>query len=80
MSSQNNPTDAEPLGAPAHSDDYQMDVRVHCVWEWTYLMCLLQYWYDAGSVYSYGSPVKQESKLMLFVFYWINAMLNPHGL
>ena len=43
-------------------------------------MCLLQYWYDAGSVYTYGGPVRQESKLMLFVFYQINAMLNPHGL
>ena len=80
MSLPNNPTDAEPPGAPAHSDDYQMDIRVHCVWEWTYLMHLLQYWYDASSVYTYGSPVRQESKLMLFVFYQINAMLNPHGL
>ena len=44
MSSPNNPIDAEPLGAPAHSDDYQMDVRVHCVREWMYLMHLLQYW------------------------------------
>ena len=34
----------------------------------------------AGSVYTYSSPVIQESKLMLFVFYQINAMLNPHGL
>ena len=31
MSSPNNPTDAEPPGAPACSDDYQMDIRVHCV-------------------------------------------------
>ena len=80
MSSPNNPTDAEPLGAPTHSNDYQMDGRVHCVWEWTYLMHLLQYWYDASSVYTYGSPVRQESKLMLFIFYRINAMLNPHSL
>ena len=80
MSSLNNPTDVEPPGAPAHSEDYQTDVRVHCVWEWMYLMHLLQYWYDAGSVYTYGGPVRQESKLMLFVFYRINAILNPHGL
>ena len=69
MSSPNNPTDAEPLGAPAHSDDYQTDIRVDCAWEWMYLMHLLQYWYDAGLVYTYGGPVRQESKLMLFVFY-----------
>ena len=80
MSSPNNPIDAEPPGASAHSDDYQTDVRVHCVWEWTYLLCLLQYWYDAGSVYTYGGPVRQESKLMLFIFYQINAMLNPYSL
>ena len=43
-------------------------------------MHLLQYWYDAGLVYTYGGPVRQESKLMLFVYYQINAMLNPHHL
>ena len=80
MSLPNNPSDAEPPGAPARSEDYQTDVRVHCIWEWTYLMCLLQYWYNASLVYTYGSPVRQESKLMLFAFYWINAMLNFHGL
>ena len=80
MSLPNNPSDVEPPGAPTCSEDYQMDVRVHCVQEWMYLMHLLQYWYDAGLVYTYGSPVRQESKLMLFTFYRINAMLNPHGL
>ena len=75
-----NSTDAELPGSPAHSDDYQMDIRVHCVREWTYLMHLLHYWYDAGSVYTYGVPVRQESKLMLFVFYRINAMLNPYSI
>ena len=76
----NNPSDAEPPGAPACSDDYQTDIRVPCVWEWMYLLRLLQYWYDAGSVYTYGSPVRQESKLMLFIFYRINAMLSPYGI
>ena len=80
MSLPNNPSDMEPPGAPAHSNDYQMDIRVHCVLEWTYLLCLLQYWYYAGSVYTYSGPVRQESKLMLFVFYQINAMLNPYGI
>ena len=31
MSLPNNPSDAEPPGAPACSNDYQMDVRVHCL-------------------------------------------------
>ena len=44
-----NPTDVEPPGPPVHSDDYQTDVRVKCRREWTYLMCLLQYWYDAST-------------------------------
>ena len=43
-------------------------------------MHLLQYWYDAGSVYTYSDPVRQESKLMLYVFYQINTMLNPYGI
>ena len=80
MNSPPNPSDAEPPRAPACSEDYQMDVRVHCVWEWTYLMHLLQYWYDAGSVYTYSGPVIQESKLMLYIFYQINAMLNPYSI
>ena len=80
MNSPPNPVDAELLGAPSHMVDYQTDVRVHCIREWTYLMWLLQYWFDADSVYTYSGPVRQESKLMLFVFYQINTMLNPHGL
>ena len=80
MSLPNNPSDAEHPGPPTCSEDYQKDIRVHCVREWMCLMHLLQYWYKAGSVYTYSSPVRQESKLMLFIFYWINAMLNPHGL
>ena len=46
MSSPNNPSDVESPGASARSEDYQTDVRVHCVWEWMYLMHLLQYWYE----------------------------------
>ena len=80
MNSSPNPLDAEPLGPPTHSEDYQTDVRVYCMREWTYLMCLLQYWYDAGSVYTCGGPIQQESKLMLFVFYRINALLNPYSI
>ena len=80
MNSPPNPLDAEPPRAPAHSEDYQMDIRVHCVREWTYLMHLLQYWYNAGSVYTYGGPVRQESKLMLYIFYQINTLLNPYSI
>ena len=80
MSLPNNPTDVEPPGAPTCSDDYQLDIRVPCVQEWMYLLHLLQYWYDVSSVYTYGGPVRQESKLMLFIFYQINAMLNPYTL
>ena len=80
MNSLPNPMDTELLGPPTCSKDYQTDIRVHCIQEWTYLMHLLQYWFNVGSVYTYGGPVRQESKLMLFVFYRINAMLNPHGI
>ena len=80
MNSPANPSNAELLGPPAHSEDYQTDIRVHCIREWMYVMCLLQYWHDASSVYTYGGPIQQESKLMLFVFYQINAMLNPYGI
>ena len=75
---------AQPLGCrTSRSSRLQRglpDIRVHCVREWMYLMCLLQYWYEAGSVYTYGGPVRQESKLMLYVFYQINTMLNPYSI
>ena len=80
MSAPANPTDAEPPGSPVCSNDYQMGIRVKCRREWTYLMRLLQYWYDAYTVYTYGGPIRQESKLMLYVFYKINAMLNLYSI
>ena len=80
MNSPANPLGTEPLGPPTCSEDYQMDVRVLCMREWIYLMHLLQYWYDTGSVYTYGGPVRQESKLMLYIFYRINTMLNPYSI
>ena len=80
MTSLPNTSDVEPPGPPVHSDHYQTNLHVKCTREWTYLMCLLQYWYDAGSVYTCGGPVLQESKLMLFVYYRINAMLNLYSI
>ena len=64
-------------GPPTCSEDYQSDVRIHCVHEWAYLLKLLQYWHDANSLYKYGGPVQMEGKLMLFIFYHVNEMLNP---
>ena len=80
MNSLANLLDVELPGPPTRSEDYQTDVRVHCIREWTYVMHLLQYWYDAGSVYTYRGPIRQESKLMLYVFYRIYAMLNPYSI
>ena len=51
MNTLNNPTNVELPGPPVHSEDYQSDVRIHCVWEWAYLLKLLQYWHDANSLY-----------------------------
>ena len=55
-------------------------MRIHCVCEWVYLLKLLQYWHDANSLYEYSGPVQMEGKLMLFVFYHVNEMLNPENL
>ena len=55
-------------------------MRIHCVCKWVYLLKLLQYWHDANSLYEYGGPVQTEGKLMLFVFYHVNEMLNPENL
>ena len=80
MNMPNNPTNVELPGPPAHSEDYQSDVRIHCVCEWAYLLKLLQYWHDANSLYKYGRLVWTEGKLMLFVFYHVNEMLNLENL
>ena len=80
MNTPNNPTNAELPGPPACSEDYQSDVRIHCVCEWAYLLKLLQYWHNANSLYEYGRPVWMEGKLMLFVFYHVNEILNPENL
>ena len=81
MNMPNNPTNTELPGPPARTLwDYQSDVRIHCVCEWAYLLKLLQYWHDANSLYEYGGLVWMEGKLMLFVFYHVNEMLNPENL
>ena len=80
MNTPNNPTNAELPGPPTCSEDYQSNVRIHCVREWVYLLKLLQYWHDANSLYEYSGLVWTEGKLMLFVFYHVNEMLNPENL
>ena len=80
MNIPNNPTNAELPGPPTRSEDYQSNMRIHCVCEWVYLLKLLQYWHDANSLYEYSRPVWTEGKLMLFVFYHVNEMLNPENL
>ena len=75
-----NPSNAELPGPPAHSEDYQSDVRINGVREWAYLLKLLQYWHDANSLYEYGGLMQMEGKLMLFVLFHVNEMLNPENL
>ena len=80
MNTPNNPTNTELPGPPTDSEDYQSDMWIHCVHEWVYLLKLLQYWHDANSLYEYSGPVWMEGKLMLFVLYHVNDMLNPENL
>ena len=80
MNTPNNPSNMELPGPPTRSEDYQSDMWIHCVCEWAYLLKLLQYWHDANSLYEYGRPVWTEGKLMLFVLYHVNEMLNPENL
>ena len=80
MTTPPNPLEAELPGPPTRSHEYQTDVWVKCKQEWLYLMHLLQYWYDTTTVYTYSGPVRQESKLMLFVYYQVNAMLNSNSI
>ena len=80
MMSPPNTLNSELPEAPTPSTDYQTDVRIKCKREWMYFLHLLQYWYDTSTVYTYGGPVRQESKLMLYVFYRINAILNLYGI
>ena len=80
MNTPNNPSNVELPGPPTRSEDYQSDVWIHCVHEWAYLLKLLQYWHDANSLYEYSRLVWTEGKLMLFVLFHVNEMLNPENL
>ena len=80
MNMPNNPSNAELPGPPTCSEDYQSNVQIHCVCEWAYLLKLLQYWHNANSLYECGRPVQTEGKLMLFVLFYVNEMLNPENL
>ena len=80
MNTPNDPSNVELPGPPTRSEDYQSDVQIHCVCKWGYLLKLLQYWHDANSLYEYGRPVWTGGKLMLFVLYSVNEMLNLENL
>ena len=80
MNMPNSPRNAELPGPPIRSEDYQSNLRIHCIRKWVYLLKLLQYWHDTNSLYEYSRPVQTEGKLMLFVWTIVNEMLNPENL
>ena len=38
---------------------------------WKYFMALIQTWCDAGTVYPYSGPIREDSKLLYYVFFRI---------
>ena len=50
--------------------------RENCQVWWCHLLALLQDWKDADSPYPYGGLLCRNSKLMMYVYYWIKCLLH----
>ena len=70
------PDDAPLPECPKESRSHHtMGHRENCQVWWCYLLALLQYWKDTDSPYPYGGPLRRDSKLMMYVYYWIKCLL-----
>ena len=47
-----------------------------CLFWWWYFLALIQFWKDETCSYVYGEPIRDDSKLMLFVFFRLRTVLK----
>ena len=56
------------------------NVRLRCREWWMYLLVLLQCWKDESCTFDYGSALRPDSTLMLFVYFRVKYVLKRAGM
>ena len=56
------------------------DVAARCLKQWRYFLALMQFWKDEMTPFQYGGVVRHDSKVMLYVMFWLKAVLKSVNL
>ena len=52
------------------------DIAVRCLKWWCYFLVLMQFWKDETTPFQYGGVVRHDSKVLLYVMFWLKAVLK----
>ena len=52
------------------------DVAVRCLKRWCYFLALMQFWKDEMTPFQYGGVMRHDSKVLLYVMFWLKAVLK----
>ena len=52
------------------------DVAVRCLKRWHYFLALMQFWKDETTPFQYGGVIRYDSKVLLYVMFWLKAVLK----
>ena len=52
------------------------DIAVRCLKRWHYFLALMQFWKDEMTPFQYGGVVRHDSKVLLYVMFWLKAVLK----
>ena len=64
---------ASPKESTRHNG---VDVSERCLRRWHYFLALMQFWKDETTPFQYGSVVRYDSKVMLYVMFRLKAILK----
>ena len=53
-----------------------VDVLAKCLKRWRYFLVLMQFWKDKMTPFQYGGVVRHNSKVLLYVMFWLKAILK----
>ena len=52
------------------------DIAVRCLKRWCYFLALMQFWKDETTPFQYGGVVRHDSKILLYVMFWLKVVLK----
>ena len=64
---------ASPKESVKRSGD---DIAVRCLKRWHYFLALMRFWKDETTPFQYGGVVRHDSKVLLYVMFWLKAVLK----